>query len=139
MLPETSTALSAASRLKTSSPRPEKIGLVSKTLTMDIRRTGLPRHSAHAREGRFGQPGTLAATWRTSGIGAQLTLSESRLSDGFAPIPDLPALTPERAGSVRTELLRMLISSSRQFVEQRLRFFQVGAEAGLVKKKPSPA
>jgi hypothetical protein len=35
MLPETSTALSAAGRLKTSSPRPEKIGFVSKILTMD--------------------------------------------------------------------------------------------------------
>jgi hypothetical protein len=80
MLPETSTALSAASRLKTSSPRPEKIGFVSKTLTMEIRRTGLARHSAHAREGRFGQPGTLVATWRMSGIGAS------------RPLPCVPAM-----------------------------------------------
>ena len=54
------------------------------------------------------------------------TLAGMRRNGRDAPIPDLPALTPERAGSVRTELLRMLISSSRQFVEQRLSLFRSG-------------
>src|SRR5215468_2544372 len=58
MLPGTSTALSAASLLKTSSRQPEKLGFVSKTVTRDICRTGLSWHSVGPppRRSRSGQP-----------------------------------------------------------------------------------
>ena len=42
MLPETSTALSAANRLKTSSRQPEKLGFVSKTVTGTFVERGCP-------------------------------------------------------------------------------------------------
>jgi hypothetical protein len=43
---------------------------------------------------------------RVTAIGAQLTLSESRLSDGFAPIPDLPAGAPEQKASTQAAIRR---------------------------------
>jgi hypothetical protein len=69
------------------------------------------------------------------------------LSDGAcAPIPDLPALAPERGGSIldrpscpRRRIVGSVgsshshtrISSSRQLVEQRLRLLQIGGVEAL--------
>ena len=68
MSPKTLTALSAASRLKTSSSRPENQGLSQRTLTTDIcRKRGCPGILlALARIDPSGQPGTLVGNPRTS-------------------------------------------------------------------------
>ena len=81
MLPETSTALSAASRSKTSSRQPEKLGFVSKTVTRDICRTGLSWHSARLREGPVWSTCTLVGTPRSSGIGATFPLGRVLAKD----------------------------------------------------------
>jgi hypothetical protein len=93
-----STALSAASRLKTSSRQPEKLGFVSKTVTRDICRTGLSWHSARPREGPVWSTCTLVGTPRSSGIGATAPF-RGRL---FQPVDDDPAVGWQGSASMET-------------------------------------
>src|SRR6516162_2737208 len=101
MLPATSTALSTASRSKTSSPRPEN------PRRRDILRTGLPRHSARSRHGSVWS--TFLGSPRASGIGADPAATRAITEcEGLAPLRPLTKASAARTATSRSKEPRNL-------------------------------